>query len=197
MRDDTGLLKNQNTGRLIMRGKKSLCRRLLPAVVLTAGLLLISTACAGEITTQDIQGILQAMEGQEMVIRLDDGTTVRITVETDQTAAEAQALLGEQVKLKVRSENGIRQLIEVERRGSEDHFSGVIQSMSADVWVIGGRDFQVNANTRLDEGLAAGVMVRVEAVVLLDGTLVATEIQTLNEEDFKFSGVIESMDADG
>ena len=56
-----------------MRGKKSLFRRLLPAVVLTAGLLLISTACAGEITTQDIQGILQAMEGQEMVIRLDDG----------------------------------------------------------------------------------------------------------------------------
>jgi hypothetical protein len=196
MGSNESLSGKENMRRFMMQQKKSLTRALLLLVSLTLSSLLIFTACAGEVTTQDIQGILQSMEGREMIIRLDDGTTVRITVETEQTAAEAQELLGEQVKLKARVENGTRQLLEVERRGPEDHFSGVIQSMSADEWVIGGRTFQVNTNTRLDEGLTVGVMARVEAVVMLDGTLLATEIQTENEEDFRLSGIIESMGVD-
>jgi len=198
MRSNKSLPKEKYERRTTMRSNKSLLRPLLPLlVVLTAGLLLFSTACVeGVVTTQDIQGMLQAMEGKEMIIKLDDGTIVRVTVETEQLAAEAQGLLGKQVKLKARVEDGVRQTVEVERRGSDDHFSGTIQSISADAWVIGGRTFQVNANTRLDEGLAVGVMARVEAVVLVDGTLVATEIQTEEEEDFKFNGIIESMGAD-
>ena len=176
-----------------MRKRGLLAGKWLLLPVLTVSLLFFSVACGADITTEDIQGLLQAMEGKEMVITLDDGTTVRITVESSLT--EAQELVGEQVNVTVRLEDGIRELEEVERRGEDNNFSGTIESMSADSWVIGGRTFQINATTELDGGLAVGVLARVEFITLEDGSLLATEIQT-DEEDDHFSGTIESISTD-
>ena len=57
-------------------------------------------------------------------------------------------------------------------------FSGVIESISSDRWVIGGETFRVDQDTELDSGLAVGVSARVEYVILADGTKLAREIET-------------------
>lgn len=167
-------------------------------VALLTTLMIISllgiSACAG-VTTEDIQGLLQAMEGKEMIITLEDGSTVRINVEQQSAAAQAQSMVGNRVTVKVRSRDGERELERVERLGEEDqHFSGTIEAINGDTWVIGGREFKVDANTVFDGGLAVGVMARTEFIVLPDGKALAAEIET-DEEDEHFSGTIESMGA--
>jgi hypothetical protein len=58
------------------------------------------------------------------------------------------------------------------------HFSGVIESIGSDKWVVGGETFRVDQNTELDSGLAVGVSARVEYFILTDGTKLAREIET-------------------
>ena len=163
------------------------------ALLAVAGLLILSVSCQGQVTTEDIQGFLQAVQGKEIIIKLEDGSTVRVSVEDPQEATQAAQLVGEQVNVRVRVENGSRNLDQIQRRGGEDqHFSGVIESMDSDTWVIGDQSFKVDATTVLDGGLAPGVMARVEFITLADGTRLATEIETDEEEDH-FTGTIESM----
>ena len=163
------------------------------ALLALTGLLILSVSCQGQVTSEDIQGFLQAVQGKEIIIKLEDGSTVRISVEDPQ---EATQLVGEQVSVRVRVDNGSRSLDQIQRRGGEDqHFSGVIESMDSDTWVIGGQSFKVDATTVLDGGLAPGVMARVEFITLADGTRLATEIETDEEEDH-FTGTIESMSED-
>ncbi|MDZ4231155.1 MAG: PQQ-dependent sugar dehydrogenase, partial [Dehalococcoidales bacterium] len=57
-------------------------------------------------------------------------------------------------------------------------FSGVIESMGTDTWVIGGQSFKLDQNTTLDSGLVVGVEARVEYRILVDGTSLALEIET-------------------
>ncbi|MBI4285486.1 MAG: hypothetical protein HY670_06255, partial [Chloroflexi bacterium] len=87
---------------------------------------------------------------------------------------------------------------EIETDEAEDRFNGVVESMSTDQWVVGGRSFKVTVHTRLDPALAVGVKVRVRFVAMTDGTLLATRIQedrqgTSKEGDF--SGNVESISA--
>ncbi len=171
-----------------MNRKLSLLSLALP--VLMAGMLILS-AC--QVKTEDIQGLLQAMSGKEMVITLSDGSTVRVTVEDAQLGSQAQNLVGEQVKVKIRSDS--QRLTSISKVGENDHFSGIIESMGANSWVIGGKTFKVDAATRLDGGLAVGVLAEVKFVTLSDSSLLATEIETDKEED-QFTGVIQSISAD-
>ncbi|MEE8352967.1 MAG: DUF5666 domain-containing protein, partial [Dehalococcoidales bacterium] len=168
--------------------------RLLPVVAVVTSLALVAASCAREVTTEEIQGLLEALEGRELIIKKDDGTTVRITVESTEATAEARLLVGKPVSVQVRStDDGDRELVVLTRRGSDDHFSGVVQSIKAEEWVIGGRTFQIDENTMLDEGLAVGVMVEVESFSLPDGSLTARQIETREDRDFQFSGNIQSM----
>ncbi len=168
--------------------------RLLPLVAVFASLALVVTSCGREVTTEEIQGFLEAFEGKELIIKKDDGTTVRITVESTEDTAQARLLVGKPVSVQVRTEDdGDRELVVLTRRGSDDHFSGVIQSISDEEWVIGGRTFRIDETTMLDQGLAVGVMVEVESFSLPDGSLIAREIETREGSDFQFSGEIQSM----
>jgi hypothetical protein len=96
-----------------MRLNKSF--QLLSFSVLTSGLLLFGSACQGA-SAQDIQGLLQAVQGKEMVVTLDDGTTVRITLQDAQAEADAQQLVGHQINASVQTKNGEQQLEKVDKR---------------------------------------------------------------------------------
>ncbi|MBI4295755.1 MAG: hypothetical protein HY667_01415 [Chloroflexi bacterium] len=178
-----------------MMNRKSI---ILKTVSLLIAGLFIFTACA-QVSAQEVKGLLQAMEGKEMVIKLDDGTTVKITVENQRAAADAQQLVGKQVEVKVRvDDKGARRLDRLERRGrsrEDEHFTGKIESITADTFVIGGKTFKVNATTELDEGLKVGVEARVEFITLDDGSLLALEIET-DEGELRFSGKLDSLTAD-
>ena len=164
-------------------------------VMLFATLAGILSAC-DQVNASDIKGLLQAMEGKEMIITLDDGTVVRVTID-DKVAAQAQSLIGQQVSVSAREDNQEKVAEKVEKRArTEDQkFSGAIESISGDTWTIGGRAFKVTATTQLDGGLAVGVPARVEFITMADGIMQATEIQTDMEDD-KVKGAIESISGD-
>jgi hypothetical protein len=165
-------------------------RLLVPLLALS---LLLTAACT-QVPTENITGLLQAIEGQEMLVTLDDGTTLRIVVE-DEDQNTARNLVGKQIEVKVRTEDSKRRLIEVEQQGEEEHLTGIIESKGASTWVIGGQEFKVNATTQLDGGLTVGAEAKVEFVRLPDGSLLATEIET-DKDEGHFSGTVQSIGTD-
>jgi hypothetical protein len=74
-------------------------------------------------------------------------------------------------------------------------FSGSVQEIGADQWVIAGVTVRVNAQTILADGIVAGKLVRVSGHIQSDGTWLAGTIQLAdeNENPFEFSGKIVSM----
>lgn len=166
-------------------------------MLMLAGALLIPSVACQQASVEDIKGLLQAVEGKEMVIKLDDGTIARITVQDDKATAEVKQLVGKHVDASVRIENGERQLEKVEKRAMlEDQKSnGTIESINANMARIGGRDFKITATTELDGGLIAGAAARVEFITLADGTMIATQIET-DKRISRGRGEIESISDD-
>ncbi|MBI4188685.1 MAG: hypothetical protein HY529_05725 [Chloroflexi bacterium] len=153
-------------------------------------MLAFSAACQ-QASAQDIQGLLQAIEGKEMVIKLDDGTIARITVQDNKAIAEAEHLVGKHVDATVHLEKGERQLEKIEKRAKveDQKASGAIESINGGMARIGGRDFKITATTELDGGLVAGANARVEFITLPDGTMIATEIQTDKQVKIGHGGI--------
>jgi hypothetical protein len=67
--------------------------------------------------------------------------------------------------------------------GEDFSFSGIIEAMSATSITIGGKTVVVNASTLLDSGLVVGAEARVEVIQQADGSLLAKEIETDNENE--------------
>ncbi|MBI2871584.1 MAG: hypothetical protein HYY00_00145 [Chloroflexi bacterium] len=176
--------------------------------VALAAVLLLGAACKAQVTTQEMEGLLQAVDGKQLVIALDDGTKVR--VEAEQSTDSAQAMVGLDVRVKIRTGDDNPKLVEIQRSprqalavpgiqvAPEDlHASGAIESMGADAWVVGGKTFRVNSATTLDQGLAMGVAAKVEYITLSDGSLLATEIETQvsgKEVEQEMEGRLQAVD---
>ncbi|MBI2829934.1 MAG: hypothetical protein HYX81_02110 [Chloroflexi bacterium] len=173
--------------------------------LLTVGVLVLSLvpACQSKSTTE-IEGVVQATDGQDVILTLPDGTKIRVGAEKQ--VDDASNLIGEDVKAKIEVGDDNPKLVELEKaagvpglKASTDfHFSGSIESMGAAAWSIGGRTFKVNPATILDNGLATGVPAEVEFINLSDGSLLATKIETQVPDitqDFSLTGVIGSINA--
>lgn len=83
------------------------------------------------------------------------------------------------------------------RRAVTNRFnlSGEVEAMGT-TWTIVGQAIQVNEQTAVDEDIAVGDNVRVEGIILPDGTLQAQVIIRLEEAPglpFQFSGIVEAM----
>ncbi|MBI2851764.1 MAG: hypothetical protein HYX84_01495 [Chloroflexi bacterium] len=190
---------------MVTSEKKSFQRLLTFFTVGVVFLVLLLSACQSGATTRDIEGVVQAVDGKEVVLTLPDGS--RIRVEAEKQAENASNMIGEGVKAKIEVGDDNPKLIEMEKSSGigvatspEDfHFSGTIESMGADAWVVGGKSFKVNNATILDNGLAIGVLAEVEFITLADGTMLATKIETPASddiaEDFSLTGVIGSISA--
>ncbi|MBI2957659.1 MAG: hypothetical protein HYY32_02330 [Chloroflexi bacterium] len=183
-----------------MRHVRNILGWLFPVV---SALVLVAGGCGRQVSGEEIRGLLQALDGREIVIRLDDGSIVRVRVEEAQAPAGVRDLVEKQVRVEVRTSDGARVMSKIEeRRGREDenrargledfHFTGVIQSISSDAWVIGTKTFKVDSRTTLDRGLSVGMLARVEFVVLQDGSMLALEIETDAAKEGRFTGTVES-----
>lgn len=64
----------------------------------------------------------------------------------------------------------------------EDEFTGTIDSMGADSWVIGGTTVAITSDTEIKGDLALGDMVKVHAS-MVDGVLTAREIEPVKDDD--------------
>ena len=70
-------------------------------------------------------------------------------------------------------------------------FAGKIESVSINAWVVGGRTFKVDNDTKLDEGLDVGVLAEVEFDIMPDGAMLASKIE--NEGEFSYYGIVKSI----
>ncbi|MBI2830934.1 MAG: hypothetical protein HYX79_01595 [Chloroflexi bacterium] len=153
-------------------------------------LLPLLASCTGAAKIEDYYGKLQAVDGAELVLTLNGGTTARIKMEDAKAISKAQGLVGAQVRAKVRN----LKLSEIQPLGENGHLNGIIESISGDSVVISGRTLKITPDTMLDGGLAPGIMARSEFIKASDGSLLAIEIETVRES-MKLTGVITSMNA--
>lgn len=150
-------------------------------------------ASCQQVSAQDIQGLLQAMEGKEMVVTLSDGSTVRITVDDAKARAQAAGLIGERIEVQVKGSDDNRKLVKLQGREDDDHIEATVESVTKDTFVIGGKTFKVDAATILEGGVSQGAKVEVHFITLADKSLLATKIEALEQEDEHAKGAIESI----
>ncbi|GEM_PF-1797195 len=152
-------------------------------VIAATGLLLIGGACAN-VSAQDVKGILEAANGKEVTIKMDDGTTVRITVTKAGDTAQAEALVGQPVTAKVNTDKeGKRQLVSVRKDEHKGVFFGVVKSLSANNLVVEEKTFKIDSSTQKDPELKAGMTVKVTFAKQEDGSLLAIEIREKHEDN--------------
>ncbi len=180
-------------------------RKILARVVslfAIAVMLLLILSCGQPATTQDILGLVKALDGNQLVITLDDGSTVTVNVE--KKSPDAQPMLGKQVQVKVKDTNKGRELVDISRRGEDTQLAGTIVSQGPNSFIIGGRTVKVTAGTSVDRGLKVGAPARVEGIELRDGTILATRIEASADagkanqevgEDVHLVGRIDSISA--
>jgi hypothetical protein len=112
------------------------------------------------------------------------------------TAIEAGLKAGDNVQVVGgMAEDGIfwaTRLSRTEGTGSNFRLAGILASMGNDVWVISGIKVTVDGNTTLNGDFVLGNPVMVEGVIKEDGTWLATFIDLVTPEGyrFEFTGVV-------
>lgn len=78
----------------------------------------------------------------------------------------------------------IADLIEMTLRDKERaSFSGLVESINTESWVIGGQTILVNSETEIRTDLEVGMAVKVHFIVLDDGSWLAKEIESLDDRE--------------
>ncbi|MBK8905562.1 MAG: FecR domain-containing protein [Anaerolineaceae bacterium] len=82
--------------------------------------------------------------------------------------------------------------------GTPFEFTGVVQNIGAETWLISGITVAVNGRTEIDDDLDVGEVARVEGIILPHGTWLAREINDRDDDDevtrFEFTGLVETID---
>ncbi len=157
----------------------------------------------------EFTGTVESMDGDQWII---DGLTVIITADTK---IDGNIQVGDVVKVEAfANADGTFTAKEIERyddddalvqEGKEVEFTGTVESMDGDQWVIDGQTVIV-AGAKIEGNIQVGDVVKVEAYVNADGTLTAKEIELAKSDDsdddsykgakVEFTGTVESMDGD-
>ena len=78
----------------------------------------------------------------------------------------------------------------------EIEFTGLVEVMASDMWVVGGRTLVVTSATEIKPGLDIGVLAKVHAVQQPDSSLLAREIEPARRDDGSQNGNVNSNDSD-
>jgi hypothetical protein len=78
---------------------------------------------------------------------------------------------------------------------SQMEFTGTVEVMASDMWVVGGRTIRVTAATEIKAGLQIGAQAKVHVAQQADGSLWAREIEAARTDDQ--SGNVNSNDDNG
>jgi hypothetical protein len=84
----------------------------------------------------------------------------------------------------------------VDQAGLPFEFTGVVESIGGDAWLISGVAVTVNANTKIETGIVVGDVVKSKGRILADGMWLATDIKRAeeHEREFEFTGVVDSLE---
>ena len=144
-------------------------------------------------TKIEFVGLVQSMSTDSWVIA---GRTVAITLSTD---IEGDILVNDLVKVKAFIEDDgslIAHEIEPILAGEEFNFTGVVQTIGTDFWVVSSQTVKITSATKIEAGIVVGDLVRVQSLVEADGSLTAHKIGFLENKggnDFEISGVVEAI----
>ncbi|MBI2846970.1 MAG: hypothetical protein HYX82_03715 [Chloroflexi bacterium] len=169
-----------------------------------------------------VEGDIKAVDNDKKTLTITAENGVDVTLEVTETtrfkarhgdsASFASLREGQEVEAKydVETKKALeikiedRQRDEVRQReaevGEDSSLTGVIEALTADMVVVGGKTFKIDADTALDNGLAVGVLAKVEFVLQADGSLLALEVETdapdEAEAEAKFKGTITAINKD-
>lgn len=140
----------------------------------------------------EFTGRVEIMESTSWTV---DGWVVAIT---DQTEIQGDIGVGDLVKVEaLRAADGTLAAKEISLVGNdttdddgdddssqtEVRFVGEVQEQYAGYWIIGGTTVYLTAETDVDEAVQPGDMVKVEAYESEDGSLIAHEIELVDDDD--------------
>ena len=87
---------------------------------------------------------------------------------------------------------------------SRVEIDGVLEGISTttNVWIIDGTEVEIDAATKIDDGVAVGDLVEVDGVLLEDGTILAVQIETRDDSRqvaavTRIVGIFEGVDSEG
>lgn len=75
-------------------------------------------------------------------------------------------------------------------------WTGLVEAMEPDHWIVDGQRFEIDASSRIEPGLRLGQRVKVTADRHADGRWVAVAIEALPERIVEFQGRLEDFDAE-
>jgi len=137
---------------------------------------------------QEIGDVLWEVNGQTVAVTdltdVEEGIDVGDLVRIDGVILEDGSLQAEKIRL-IPDENEV-----------PFEFTGVVQAIADQNWLISDIPVALDENTVLDEGLSVGDRVRVQGLILEDDTWLATSITRFFDENsaFEFVGTLDSMD---
>ncbi len=144
----------------------------------------VSTAIPVAKIKVEFEGVISSIGASSWVV---GGRTVGITASTKFSGKQAQVGDMAEVEAIMSATNGLVAVsIEVEgpketktpEAGIKVEFEGVISSIGASSWVVGGRTVYVDAGTKFEGRKAeVGAVAEVEALLRADGTLLALSIE--------------------
>jgi hypothetical protein len=141
----------------------------------------------------EFTGVVQSINGDAWMI-----SGVAIVIDAD-TEIEEGISVGDLVNVEGWIDAGgvwlADEIKRVEEEEARFEMTGSVDSV--DPWMVAGISFTTDEWTEIEEGIAAGDLVKVEGHILADGTWVADEIKLLTEEDhltFEFYGTVGSTD---
>lgn len=126
-----------------------------------------------------IKGILDAWEADALIIN-----AMRLLLSED-LLIQGKPEVGEMVRVAGHIDSmGIWWVDSITSSGGQIHgsFSGILESKGDTYWVISGTPVMVYAQTKLSSSMSAGDAVKVDFIVLDDGSILATNIRLLDEE---------------
>jgi len=143
-----------------------------------------------EMTRFEFTGLVERIEGRVWTI---SGIAITIDAETEITGDPA---VGDRVHVEgqvLPDGTWLARKIEKISETNRFEFIGTVDAM--DPWVIAGISIAVNELTHISLGIEIGSRVRVEGVILEDGTWLASEIQLLDGDPgtFIFVGIVDSI----
>ncbi len=123
---------------------------------------------------------------------------------TNQTIIVGNPQVGDLVRVEGRLlDDGSRQAdrIVLQRRAVANRFTltGEVNEMNPTVWTVAGQTLLVDAQTRIDQGIAVGDAVQVAGAIVAGGALRAERIERLDGQPgqpFRFTGLVEIKSSD-
>ena len=141
-------------------------------------------------------GVVQTIGAESWTI-----SGIEIAV-NDETEIKDDPSVGDVVKVEGQiTEEGVWLADEIKAAEEEDaakfEFTGLVETI--DPWVVAGISLATDEWTEIDTAVASGSLVKVEGIILPDGTWLAEEIKLLEEEStdeiiIYFTGKVESTD---